>query len=220
MCDNLSMPTYAKRNHIITTLDDDDLPNIGYTAIRRAISTFNERQVIDILQYFLEFPPEPSDARRRMWWLTKEIRTYCLEFLYNKPNNNTAQSNNITQSNLPSHIACLIEEVLKLFPRSRTYKPDLEILTKQQYLGDGVRMRVINSNNNKQQWLHGYVEEATYHTNCVNNDGTDTDDDDDDDDASEDNFMRYKIVFINGQHCYLNEEQLLNVLFEGRYGFI
>lgn len=194
MCGNKFIPSL--HNDITTSLDDDNLPNIGYTSIRKAVSTFNERQVIDILQYFLQYPPEPSDARRRMWWLTKEIRTYCLEFLY-------AEENGV-----PSHIAYLIEEALKLFPRNKTHKQDLDILTKNQYLGDGVRMRITNSTNNKPQWLHGYVEDIICRK-CNDND-----------DDINNALICYKIVFVNGQHCYLNEDELLNYLFEGRYGFI
>jgi len=112
----------------------------GYISIRKSISSFSESQVYEVLQYCLLYPPEPSSARRRMWWLVEQIRLYCHQLLYQ-------QQNGV----LPDLLLTKIEEALLLYPRIN-HALDLQIRERHQYLGEGVRML------RGDKWLNGFIE--------------------------------------------------------------
>ena len=53
-----------------------------YTDIHKSIFTYTEKDVIAILDFFLESPPIDSVPRQRMWWIVSQITAYLTQTLY------------------------------------------------------------------------------------------------------------------------------------------
>lgn len=106
--------------------NDEKVP--GYLKLRKQLGSLLEEEVEEILDFFLENPPECAQARFRMRWLANQLQVYCKELLF-------------FCANVPRKYMTKICRVFELFPRKDGHKEqDEKYMIENQYIGTFVRV--------------------------------------------------------------------------------
>lgn len=157
-----------------------------YTDIHKSIFTYTEKDVIAILDFFLESPPIDSVPRQRMWWIVSQITAYLTQTLY---------------SNDGGTVPCAVKNKLNcaiaLFPRGKHdphHDEDARTMKKYQYMGVAIRKETEDAG-----FKSGFVEEIVT-SRAHGRHGTSDGDDEDKGEHDEDESIPKKYLVVYFSH--------------------
>jgi hypothetical protein len=146
-----------------------------------------EKDVIAILEFFLESPPIESVPRQRMWWIVTQISAYLTQTLYSKDGDT---------------VPCAVKKKLKcavaLFPRGKHdphHDEDMRTMKKYQHMGVAIRKETEHAG-----FKSGFVEEIVT-SRAHGRHGMSDDDDEDKSEHDEDESIpkKYLVVYFSHQ---------------------
>jgi len=153
-----------------------------YANMCRSIFTYTERDVIAILDLFIESPPVESVPRQRMWWMIAQIRAYLIQILYQK-----------VGGRMPPGVKERLDRALDLFPRGQNdphHDGDMRAMNKYKYMGVAIRKERGHTG-----FKTGMVEQIVTPGPGDRPGESDGDDEGEDDRIPE----RYLVVFYSGE---------------------
>ena len=182
-----------------------------YANMRKSIFTYTEKDVIAILDLFIESPPIKSVPRQRMWWIIAQMRPYLTQILYSRAG-----------GRMPPAVQNKLDRALDLFPRGKHdphHDGDMRAMNKYQYMGVAIRKEMGHTG-----FKTGMVEQIVTSRPGGRprmSDGDDEDEDGDEDDEDESIPKKYLVVYFSGEgEEVVTENEIVEGLLPNSFGMM
>ena len=181
-----------------------------YSNMRKSIFTYTEKDVIAILDLFIESPPIESVPRQRMWWIVAQMSPYLTQILYRKAG-----------GRMPPAVKKKLNRALALFPRGEHdphHDGDMRAMKKYQHMGVAIRKETEHAG-----FKTGMVEQIVTPRPSGGPRIGDGDDEDEDPDKDEDESIpkKYLVVYFSGEgEEVVTEDEIVEGLLPNSFGMM